>query len=85
MRIESVHVLTVSGHADGQALLESAILASVSVQTDYEAFPISKTSVLDLLLNAPPEEPLFTIRMKKSRFCSSRMFGGYQISMSFFG
>lgn len=50
--------LTVSGHADRQAFFEPAVLTSVPVQPDHQAFAVSQAPVLDLFLDAPPEEPL---------------------------
>jgi len=33
-------------------------LASISVQSDYQAFAIAQTAIFDLLLDAAPEEAL---------------------------
>jgi hypothetical protein len=51
-------ILTVAGHADGEAFLEPTILTPVPVEPDDQAFPVSQAPVLDLLLDTPPEEAL---------------------------
>ena len=51
-------ILTVSGHSNGEAFLETTILTPIPVEPDHEALPIPKTPVLDLLLDTPPEESL---------------------------
>ena len=56
-------VLTVSAHADVDTLPEATVLAAVAVEADDEALPISKAAVLDLLLDAAPEETLQTKMM----------------------
>lgn len=51
--------LTITTHPDSDALLESAILAAVPVDPQDAALLILRArSVLDLLLNAAPEESL---------------------------
>lgn len=51
--------LTISGHSDGDAFFEAAVLASVAVDAKYGTLLVlGAGSVLDLLLNTPPEEPL---------------------------
>jgi hypothetical protein len=51
-------VLTVAGHSDSEAFLESAVLTPVSIEPDHHALPVPQTPVLDLLLDAPSEETL---------------------------
>jgi hypothetical protein len=51
-------ILTVAGHADGEAFLEPAVLTPVPVQPDHKTLPVSQAAVLDLLLDAPSEETL---------------------------
>lgn len=52
-------MLTVSRHADQQTLLKAALLASVPVDAHDGAVLILKALlVLDVLLDAPPEETL---------------------------
>lgn len=51
--------LTISGHADCQALPEAALLAAVPVDPDDGAVLHFKTLlILDVLLDAPPEKTL---------------------------
>ena len=57
-RRDAVVQLTVTWHADGQALFEAAILAAVAIQTEYLTLSIAQATVLDLLLDAAPEEAL---------------------------
>lgn len=53
------NILTVSGHPDGYAFLQSAILTSISIYSQDTALLILCTwSILDLLLNATAEETL---------------------------
>lgn len=51
-------ILTVSGHSDGQALLESAVLTAVAIQSYNKTLSVSQAPVLDLLLYAASEEAL---------------------------
>ena len=53
-----LYILTVSGHADGEALPESAELTAIPVQSYHQALAVPQAPVLDLLLYAPPEEAL---------------------------
>lgn len=56
---ERARVLTVSGHAHQQAFLEAALLAAVPVDPhDGAALVLQALLVLDVLLDAPPEEAL---------------------------
>lgn len=58
-------VLTISGHADCNALLESAVLTSVPVDAENRTLLVlGARSVLDLLLDASTEEPLLNGREK---------------------
>lgn len=51
--------LTISGHAHEQTLLKTALLASVPVDAhDGTAFVLKALLILNVLLNAPPEETL---------------------------
>ena len=50
--------LTVARHADGQTFLEATVLAPVAVEPDDQALAVAQAPVLDLFLNAPPEEAL---------------------------
>ena len=51
--------LTVSRHADRQAFLEAAVLASVAVHAhDVTALVLHTHLVIDVLLNAAAEESL---------------------------
>lgn len=52
------YIRTISGHADSQALLESAVLTAIPVQSYHQTLAVSQAPVLDLLLYAPPEEAL---------------------------
>lgn len=53
--------LTISAHADGDALLQPAVLAPVAVDAEYRALLVLGAGpVLDLLLDAAPEETLRT-------------------------
>lgn len=55
-----IQVLTVSRHSHHQAFLEAALLASVAVDShDGAAVVLKALLVLDVLLNAPPEEALW--------------------------
>ena len=65
--------LTVPRHADGEALLETAELAAIPVQSDHHAFAVPQTSVLDLLLNAAPKE---TLRGEAGRRGAAMRSGG---------
>lgn len=52
-------MLTVSAHADSDTLLESTVLTPVPVDPeDATLLVLGAGSVLYLLLNTPPEEPL---------------------------
>lgn len=51
-------VLTVSAHSNGEAFLEPTVLAPVPVEPDHQTLAVAQTAVLDLLLDAPPEESL---------------------------
>lgn len=52
--------LTVPAHSHGDALLQPTVLAPIPVDPQYRALLVlSAWSVLDLLLDAPPEEALF--------------------------
>lgn len=51
-------ILTIPGHADGQTLLESAILTAIPVQSYDQTLAVPQAPVLDLFLYAPPEETL---------------------------
>lgn len=52
-------VLTISGHADSQTLLEATLLTAVPVDPhDGAVLHLKTLLVLDVLLNAPPEEAL---------------------------
>ena len=53
-------ILTIAGHADGEAFLETTVLTPVPVQPDHKTLPVSQAAVLDLLLDAPSEETLKT-------------------------
>lgn len=54
-----IQILTVSRHSHHQAFLEAALLASVAVDSHDGAVLVLKALlVLDVLLNAPPEEAL---------------------------
>lgn len=58
-RHESPSKLTVTGHADQQALLEAALLAAVAVDADDRAVLVLEALlVLDVLLDAAAEEAL---------------------------
>ena len=51
--------LTISAHANGNAFFQSAVLAPISVDPKDGALLVFRTgSVLDLLLDGPPEEAL---------------------------
>lgn len=51
--------LTITGHADPHALLEAALLAPIPVDADdVTGFILEALFVLDVLLNAAPEETL---------------------------
>ena len=51
--------LTISGHAHGETLLETAVLAPVAVHAhDQAAFILHTHLVVDVLLDAAPEETL---------------------------
>lgn len=51
--------LTISGHAHRETLLEAAVLAPVTVHThDKTVFILHAHLVVDVLLNAAPEETL---------------------------
>ena len=54
--------LTISRHADEEALLEATVLAAVAIQPDHETLSVAQTAVLDLLLDAPAEETLRNAR-----------------------
>lgn len=55
------HKLTVTGHADCQTLLEAALLAAIPIDADNVAgLVLQAFFVLDVLLNAAPEETLGT-------------------------
>ena len=61
-------LLTVTGHADSDALLQTAVLAPVAVDTQNGTLLVfSARTVLNLLLNAPPEKTLKT-QKKKIKF-----------------
>ena len=52
-------VLTISAHARGHTLLESAVLASVAIDPlDGALLVLGARPVVDLLLYGPPEESL---------------------------
>lgn len=52
-------VLTISGHADGQAFLEAAVLAPVAVHThDETIFILHAHLVVNVLLNTAAKESL---------------------------
>lgn len=51
--------LTITGHADRQAFLEATLLAAIAIDADNVAGLILQALfVLDVLLNAAPEETL---------------------------
>lgn len=51
--------LTISGHANGEALFKAAVLAPVSVHShDETLFVLDTHLVMDILLNAPSEKAL---------------------------
>lgn len=49
---------TISGHAQCQALLQPAVLASVAVGAVNQAVALPWTRVCSIVLLTPPEEPL---------------------------
>lgn len=51
-------LLTVSTHSNSQTFFKSTILASISVQSDYQAFAVSQTTVFDLFLDASTKKSL---------------------------
>lgn len=53
------NVLTVTGHANGQAFFEAAVLAAVAVHAHYQAVLVLHAHlVVDVLLNAAAEKAL---------------------------
>ena len=55
----SQQILTVSGHPHHQAFLKAALLAAVPIDPhDGAALVLKALLVLDVLLDAPPEEAL---------------------------
>lgn len=50
--------LTISRHSNGQTFLESAVLAAIPIEPNDKALAVTKTTVFNLLLNAPSEETL---------------------------
>lgn len=51
--------LTISGHANSEALFKAAVLAPVSVHAhDETLFVLDTHLVMDILLNAPSEKAL---------------------------
>ena len=58
-RVAQIGVLTISGHADSDALLETAVLTAVTVDPhDVTLLILQTRTILDLLLNTSPEKPL---------------------------
>lgn len=51
-------LLTVAGHPDGKTFLEPTVLTSVPVEPDDQTLAVPQAPVLDLLLDASPEEAL---------------------------
>ena len=68
--------LTISGHAHGEALLEAAVLAAVAVHAhDQAVLVLHAHLVVDVLLNAAPEETLRKKRRESGilkRLCHNR-------------
>ena len=55
--------LTISAHSNSDAFLESAVLATIAIDAQNGALLIlGARTVLDLLLDAPPEETLEKIK-----------------------
>lgn len=51
-------ILTIAAHSHGQTFLESTVLASISIQSNHQAFSVAQATIFDLLLNAAPEKTL---------------------------
>lgn len=59
-------ILTVTGHADRQAFLEAAVLASVAIHAhNHAVFVLHAHLVVNVLLNASPEKALWTQTCKR--------------------
>lgn len=59
MGVGSLKRLTITTHADSDALLETTILAAIPVDSqDAALLVLGAGPVLDLLLDTPPEESL---------------------------
>lgn len=59
--------LTITGHAQGQAFLQAAVLAAVAVGAVDQAVPLPRAGVAGIVLLAPPEKALQRMAMGLGR------------------
>lgn len=58
--------LTITGHAHGQALLETAVLATIAVHAHYQAiFIFHAHLVVNVLLNAAAKKTLAGVKIRR--------------------
>lgn len=50
--------LTVATHSDGKTFFKTTVLATITIQTDHQAFTVTQTTILDLFLDAASKKTL---------------------------